>query len=158
MSKQQRAAADKNSQQQQQQQQQVPKHKQFKLILVDISDKVIAAFKEHFKAFKMGEQVEIEHKRFEQLDNYDCLVSAANSFGLMDGTCQNLNLKFFCNFSLFENWPPGGIDAAITEYFGDQLQSRVQKHILQYYDGEQPVGTSFIIKTCVDNLPYLAHT
>ena len=53
----------------------------------------------------------------------DCVVSPANSFGLMDG----------------------GFDLAITEYFGEQLQNRVQQYIVDNYFGEQPVGTSFII-------------
>ena len=63
------------------------------------------------------------------LDNHsvDCVVSPANSFGLMDG----------------------GYDLAITEYFGDQLQNRVQKYIIDHYYGEQPVGTSFIIESGV---------
>ena len=65
----------------------------------------------------------------ESLDDFlnnhtiDCVVSPANSFGLMDG----------------------GYDLAITEYFGEQLQNRVQQYIIENYYGEQPVGTSFII-------------
>lgn len=55
----------------------------------------------------------------------DCVVSPANSFGLMDG----------------------GYDLAITEYFGEQLQRRVQQYIVNNYFGEQPVGTSFIIES-----------
>ncbi len=53
------------------------------------------------------------------------MVSAANSFGLMDG----------------------GVDAAITTFFGSQLQARVQNHILREYLGEQPVGSAFVIET-----------
>ncbi|MBO4534548.1 MAG: macro domain-containing protein [Clostridia bacterium] len=53
----------------------------------------------------------------------DCVVSPANAFGLMDG----------------------GYDLAITQWFGKQLQQRVQAYILANYYGEQPVGTSFII-------------
>lgn len=53
------------------------------------------------------------------------MVSAANSFGLMDG----------------------GIDAAITDFFGKQLPVRVQARIISEYGGVQPVGTSFIIET-----------
>lgn len=65
----------------------------------------------------------------------DCIVSPANSFGLMDG----------------------GYDYAITEYFGDELQKRVQRYIMDNYFGEQPVGSSFIINIG-DNLPRLIHT
>ena len=65
----------------------------------------------------------------------DCVVAPANSFGLMDG----------------------GFDLAITKWYGDQLQKRVQKYIIDNYYGEQPVGTSFIIETGKDK-EYLIHT
>jgi len=65
----------------------------------------------------------------------NCVVSPANSFGLMDG----------------------GFDLAITKWYGDQLQKRVQKYIIDNYYGEQPVGTSFIIETGNEN-EYLIHT
>ena len=70
-------------------------------------------------------------------DNKDieCVVSPANSFGIMDG----------------------GFDLALIEYYGIQLQERVQHYIIDNYFGEQPVGTSFIIKTNKDN-QYLIHT
>ena len=54
----------------------------------------------------------------------DCVVSPANAFGLMDG----------------------GYDLAITDWFGKQLQIRVQQYIIDNFFGEQPVGTSFYIK------------
>ena len=60
---------------------------------------------------------------FMKRENVECIVSPANSFGLMDG----------------------GYDLAITEWFGDQLQKRVQQYIIDNYCGEQLVGTSFII-------------
>lgn len=71
------------------------------------------------------------------LDTYavECVVSPANSFGLMDG----------------------GYDMAITEYFGEQLQKRVQQYIIDVYYGEQPVGTSFIIDSGVPGIQ-LIHT
>lgn len=64
------------------------------------------------------------------------MVSAANSFGLMDG----------------------GVDLAIADFFGAQLVQRVQAHILDEYLGEQPVGTSFIIATGHPRYPFVAHT
>ena len=59
------------------------------------------------------------------MDPYDvqCVVSPANSYGIMDG----------------------GYDGAITRYFGDGLQRCVQDHIINHYYGEQPVGTSFMV-------------
>lgn len=46
--------------------------------------------------FEGQSNIEIVNGQFEDLPNYDCMVSAGNSFGLMDG----------------------GVDGAITRYFG----------------------------------------
>ncbi|HVU13232.1 MAG TPA: macro domain-containing protein, partial [Phototrophicaceae bacterium] len=80
--------------------------------------------------------VEIVQGHFESLPAYDCLVSPANSFGLMDG----------------------GVDLAITRYFGVQLMQRVQQRILDDFLGEQPVGSSIIVETQHNQHPFLAHT
>ena len=39
----------------------------------------------------------------------------------------------------------GGYDLAIIDYFGRTVQDKVQNYIIENYDGEQEVGTSFII-------------
>src|SRR5690606_36896637 len=80
--------------------------------------------------------VEIVKGYFETLPDFDCMGSAANSFGLMDG----------------------GVDLAITRFFGIELQERVQQHILDKFLGEQPVGTSIIVETDYEKRPFLAHT
>ncbi len=64
----------------------------------------------------------------------ECVVSPANAYGLMDG----------------------GYDAAITEWFGEELQKRVQRYILEHFYGEQPVGTSFLLE--IGNGKTLIHT
>ncbi len=104
-----------------------------KLILVDPNLALCDAFTIAFQGLP---NVEIVHRYFEQLPEFDCMVSAANSFGLMDG----------------------GVDAAITAYFGSQLMFRVQERILNEYLGEQPVGTSMIVETAHATHPYIAHT
>lgn len=103
------------------------------LILVDLHPGVCAAWEAHFKDLP---NVMVAQGRFENLPEFDCMVSAANSFGLMDG----------------------GVDLAIINYFGHSLMQRVQNHIIQHYLGEQPIGTSFIIQTGDDQHPYLAHS
>lgn len=105
----------------------------FKLILVDINATLCEELKQSFSKF---DNVEVLNQRFEELEEFDCMVSAANSFGLMDG----------------------GVDAAITKFFGSQLQDRVQKYIIENYEGEQPVGSSFIISTNNMKHKWLAHT
>jgi O-acetyl-ADP-ribose deacetylase (regulator of RNase III) len=103
------------------------------LILVDPQAAVCAALRERFASLA---NVEVVQGRFEQLTAYDCLVSAGNSFGLMDG----------------------GVDRAIIQHFGRDLQTRVQQLILDEYLGEQPVGTSLIVPTGNADHPFLAHT
>jgi len=68
-------------------------------------------------------------------NDVECVVSPANSFGLMDG----------------------GYDLAITNWFGDELQKSVQRYIVDNLYGEQIVGTSFIINTPKDGIR-LIHT
>ena len=104
-----------------------------KLILVDPQPALCAAWRSQFAGLP---DVEIVNGYFEQLPEFDCMVSAANSFGLMDG----------------------GVDLAIIRFFGKTLEQRVQEHILEKYLGEQPIGTSFIIETYHEKHPFVAHT
>ena len=103
-----------------------------KLILSAPVPEIAKAFERHFYD---DENVEIISKPFETIPDFDCMVSAANSFGLMDG----------------------GVDAAITAFFGTQLMSRVQQHIVNEYLGEQPVGSAFIIGSGDHKHPWLVH-
>lgn len=105
----------------------------FQLILTAPNPFLFAAFQERFSQFT---DVSIFGEHFEWIPAFDCLVSPANSFGMMDG----------------------GIDAAITQFFGLSLERRVKERILEDYLGEQPVGTSFIIETGHSKHPFLAHT
>lgn len=104
-----------------------------KLILVAPEASLYEAFR---KSFEHLPNVEVIHNYFEWLTEFDCLVSPANSFGMMDG----------------------GMDAAITQFFGIDLERKVQSQILETYLGEQPIGTSMIIETGHPQHPYLAHT
>jgi O-acetyl-ADP-ribose deacetylase (regulator of RNase III) len=104
-----------------------------KLIFVDPNPGFATAVQEFFKGLP---DVEIVIGRFERLTDFDCMVSPANSFGIMDG----------------------GVDAAITDFFGIELMLRVQKRIIEEYLGEQPVGTCMIVETEHPQHPFLAHT
>ncbi len=104
-----------------------------RLILVAPNFSLCEAFQKHFKYLP---NVEIVNNYFEWLPEFDCMVSPANSFGLMDG----------------------GIDAAIIRFFGHSLMEKVQQRILEEYLGEQPIGTSFIVETGHPKHPFLAHT
>ncbi len=103
------------------------------LILVDPNPDVCDAWREEFDGVRA---VQVVHGRFEELPAFDCMVSAANSFGLMDG----------------------GVDLAITRFFGYELMDRVQARIVRDYLGEQPVGSSMLVPTGHASHPWLAHT
>jgi O-acetyl-ADP-ribose deacetylase (regulator of RNase III) len=60
-------------------------------------------------------------------------VSPANSFGIMDG----------------------GIDRAIRDHFGNNLDLRVQSFIESHFHGEMPVGHACTISTFNDDIPLL---
>lgn len=107
--------------------------KNFKLILVDPNESLCEAWREKFKDH---DNVVIHNDYFENLASFDCMVSAANSFGLMDG----------------------GVDLAITRFFGEELPFRVREKIIEDFFGEQPVGTSIIVETKNEKHPFLAHT
>ncbi len=104
-----------------------------KLILVDPNPALCTALHESFEELP---GVEIVNGYFEELPEFQCMVSAANSFGLMDG----------------------GVDAAIIRFFGHELMERVQQRILDEFLGEQPVGTSLIVETGHPTRPFIAHT
>lgn len=104
----------------------------FELVLVALEQKLFDSFEAWFKDMPAV----VFHGPFEKLVEFDCMVSPANSFGLMDG----------------------GADLAIVKFFGAQLEQTVQHRILHEYRGEQPVGTSMIVETGHAKHPYLAHT
>jgi O-acetyl-ADP-ribose deacetylase (regulator of RNase III) len=108
-------------------------HKNFELILVDVQEELCNAWKH---AFQELPRVIIHHGKFQEVLQFDCMVSPANSFGKMDG----------------------GIDLAIRSFFGKQLQKTVQEVIENEFYGEQPVGTSIIVSTGQKEHPFLAHT
>lgn len=101
-----------------------------KIYLLDINESMTNEWCEVFQGENRINndkiEVNIVHGDFKSLlDNIEiqCIVSPANAFGLMDG----------------------GYDLAITEYFGTELQDKVQEHIIKEYYGEQILCTSFIV-------------
>ena len=95
-----------------------------KIYLLDINKAIGEAFKREFKDYDEVEVVIDEFSHFMDAHNdIECIVSPANSFGIMSG----------------------GYDKAITDYFGKGVQIEVQHYIKENLFGEQPVGTSIIV-------------
>ena len=85
--------------------------------------------------FRSHPEVQIVCGRFEDLPGFDCVVTAGNSFGLMDA----------------------GMDLAVVRYFGRHVMESIQKHILDDHLGEQPVETCIIVPTNHPTHPFVAH-
>ena len=71
----------------------------------------------------------------------DCIVTAANSYGYMDG----------------------GVDSAINNLlssynFDERIDAKVRRVIRDAHYGEQPVGTCLLVRTDHPFIRYLAHT
>ena len=95
------------------------------IYLLSINPDMVSAWRKYFGNIENVEIICDDFCEFMKYNKVNCVVSPANSFGLMDG----------------------GYDAAIIEWFGAELQNKVQEHIIDNYFGEQPVGSSFIIET-----------
>jgi O-acetyl-ADP-ribose deacetylase (regulator of RNase III) len=100
--------------------------------LVHPDARMTAAFRRRFTGLP---NVRVIQGRFEDLEPHDCFVTAGNAFGIMTA----------------------GIDAAVVNFFGEDLMRRVQHRIMDQFLGEQPVGTAFLEPTGNPDYPFLAH-
>lgn len=98
-------------------------------LLIDKNQKMIEAWNMLFKGEK---NVEVSHGDLTQVI-CDAIVSPANSFGFMDG----------------------GIDYAISERLGWDLQVELQNKIKNTDEGELLVGQSMTLETGDKQIPYL---
>jgi O-acetyl-ADP-ribose deacetylase (regulator of RNase III) len=100
-----------------------------KLVLADLQDKLLQAWQE------VGSDKNYVTTHHGSIFEVECnaLVSPANSFGFMDG----------------------GIDMAITKFFGWQVQERLQELIQTKHHGELLVGTAEIVATDSLRIPYV---
>ena len=100
-----------------------------KIVLVDLQEKLIEAWQSigHEK-----EYITTYHGSIFEVE-CDALVSPANSFGYMDG----------------------GLDMAISRFFGWHVQERLQQKIQSKHHGELLVGTAEIVETDHAQIPYV---
>ncbi len=100
-----------------------------KIVLADLRGKLIQAWQ------RVGGNKNYVATHHGSIFEVECgaLVSPANSFGFMDG----------------------GIDVAISKFFGWQVQERLQKLIQTKHHGELLVGTAEIVATDDQRIPYV---
>jgi O-acetyl-ADP-ribose deacetylase (regulator of RNase III) len=92
-----------------------------KVILVDLESTLVRAWREAFQDEEAFEVIQSDY--FER--DADAMVSPANSFGIMDG----------------------GLDLAIRDALGFEVQKRVQAVIIEKHHGELPVGCAEVVET-----------
>ena len=106
-----------------------------KIYLLDRNYNMVKMWNKYFADCLDVEIAYEDFGKFMDTHEVDCVVSPANSFGLMDG----------------------GYDLAITKWFGYELMEKVQQYIVENFYGEQPVATSFLIDTGYKDIK-LIHT
>lgn len=99
-----------------------------KIQLIDRNIKMCNAWKMFFGNVP---NIVIHHGEFFDLHT-DCVVSPANSFGFMDG----------------------GLDLIISLQLGWQVQEKLQKEIIEKYNGELLVGQAILVETEYKDIPY----
>lgn len=99
------------------------------VVLCSIHEDMVLEWMVEFEKFPW---VKINHGNITK-QSADAIVSPANSFGFMDG----------------------GLDNALREYFGWDLQEKLQKRIKEKHNGELIVGTAEIVETGKPEIPYL---
>lgn len=92
-----------------------------KIVLVAADTALYAAWAQTFADI---DAIETKHGDLFEV-SADALVSPANSFGIMDG----------------------GLDLAIRDVLGFEVEKRVQQAILDRFHGEMPVGSAIVVPT-----------
>lgn len=100
-----------------------------KLYLIDSKSELCDKWRQVFSSYPEVEVLSGDY--FQQ--SADAIVSPANSFGIMDG----------------------GLDLAIRNELGFQVETDIQKVILNKYHGEMPIGSAEIISTSHDRWSYI---
>lgn len=100
-----------------------------KIILSAVEPKLINAWQDFFS---QEQHISIVHEDITKI-KCDAIVSPANSFGFMDG----------------------GLDYALSERFGWDLEKRLQKLIKELPEGELLVGQAIIMETGDNDVPFL---
>ena len=100
-----------------------------KLYLIDSKSELCAKWRQAFSGYPEVEILKGDY--FQQ--SADAIVSPANSFGIMDG----------------------GLDLAIRNELGFQVETDIQEVILNKYHGEMPIGSAEIINTNHNKWSYL---
>ena len=91
------------------------------ITLYDVNKDLCNEWEEEFKDI---DSIEIVNKPFKDIEATH-IVTAGNSFG----------------------WMTGGIDLAVRDYYGVEIQDAIQSEIIGRYNGELPIGKIIVVYT-----------
>jgi O-acetyl-ADP-ribose deacetylase (regulator of RNase III) len=100
-----------------------------RIFLIDHGPSLVSAWRTAFEDIDVVHPIEADF--FSQ--DADCMVSPANSYGIMDG----------------------GLDLAIRDALGFRIEKTVQAAILENHHGELPVGAAELVRTSHSRWPFL---
>lgn len=106
-----------------------PELKNLRITFVNLDSGSVKIVGQIFSGYNNVESVKADVSKLLKTRKFDCVVSPANSFGIMDG----------------------GIDAPLSQFF-PQVMYNVWRYIDSNYHGEQPVGTCLLVPTGNDVL------
>ncbi len=100
-----------------------------KVILCSRDQRMVLAWEKEFGQYSWVQLIEGDILK----QRADAIVSPANSFGCMDG----------------------GLDYQLSEFFGWNIQKKLQRRIREKYDGELLVGQAEVVETGKSEIPYM---
>ena len=100
-----------------------------KIYLIDFDNTLVEAWIEAFAGDKIFQPICGDYFSVPA----DGIVSPANSFGFMDG----------------------GLDLAIRNVLGFEVENRIKKEIVTKYHGELPIGSALVIPTSHEKWPFM---
>lgn len=103
-----------------------------RLTLFDINKELCDEWEKEFEGYS---DVQVMNIALEELPSHQYLVTAGNSFGIMNG----------------------GIDLAVRNMFGVEIQDSVQWAGVEYFNGCIPVGATVTVETGNDKFPFLIY-
>lgn len=106
---------------------------EIKIYLLDYNQKMTSAWNNSFRGIENVEVINTTFEDFVASNQVEVIVSPANAYGLMDG----------------------GYDLAISKVFGYGLQLKVQKAIIEKFNGEQP--TAIVLNISINEFQQLYH-
>lgn len=123
-----------------------------KVIFCDFNTVLCENVSELIRRFDISDKIEVFNGDFRKCGDFDAIVAAGNSFGVMSGGIDLHIRRFF-------NEHRGDLHHAFDEEGNFlSMECLVRKKIREDYFGELPVGSSIIVETEVSKHPFIVYS